>query len=393
MSWLNVTNRFSITPSRARARHQRDGHVLHRQVQQELRAPSASSTWSSPSPLSSTLPPLSHLEQVQGRTGRLHQHNMRIMQINLQKSKTPTACLNDQVFDVALVQEPNLNKKDRINIVSGSRRTFHGPKARAAVIAERDLHIWPVETFTTRDLAVVSLQLKDNNEYLFMASAYLDIIQPAPSKELKDLVSYCNLKQIPLLIGMDSNAHSTMWGEENTNRRGTALEDWILGEDLFVHNRGRTPTLIPDNGTTPSIIDITITNHLAAGMLQRWQVDVTTPSLSDHRFIRYSIAEAAISEPCYKRNLSKVDWCSFRNKLGMLESPLSEWSSSCNVDKLANNILGNIVEALDHVAPERRVLLRDKNVWWSDSLSDKTNSGIFSKKGTIVKTLLTNIGN
>ncbi len=106
-------------------------------------------------------------------------------------------------------------------------------------------------------------------------------------------------------------------------------------------------------------------------MLQKWQVDVLSPSLSDHRFIRYNIAEAAISEPCSKRNLSKVDWDTFRIKLRMLESPLSEWDSSCNVDKLANNILENIVEALDHVAPERRVLQTYKNVWWSDSLSDK----------------------
>jgi hypothetical protein len=46
---------------------------------------------------------------------------------------------------------------------------------------------------------------------------------PPPSRELEELVQYCESENLYLLVGCDSNAHHTAWGSTNCNGRGEAL--------------------------------------------------------------------------------------------------------------------------------------------------------------------------
>ena len=54
---------------------------------------------------------------------------------------------------------------------------------------------------------------------------------------------------------MDSNAHSSMWGAEDTNDRGRELEEIFFELDLVVLNQGSEYTL--DTEKRKSIIDVT----------------------------------------------------------------------------------------------------------------------------------------
>ena len=58
-------------------------------------------------------------------------------------------------------------------------------------------------------------------------SVYLDITQDPVPEHLTKAINYCKQKRFSILIGMDSNAHSDIWGHSN-NRRGNDLVDYIL---------------------------------------------------------------------------------------------------------------------------------------------------------------------
>ena len=75
-------------------------------------------------------------------------------------------------------------------------------------------------------------------------------------------------KKLPLIVGMDSNAHSSMWGAEDTNDRRRELEEIFFEHDLVVLNQGREYTF--DTGNRKSIIDVTVANGFA---IEKWNLD------------------------------------------------------------------------------------------------------------------------
>ena len=171
-----------------------------------------------------------------------------ILQINLQKSKAATAELNEWDYDVALVQEPNLSPGGKLNLIQHPLRGYCLNGARAAVIIKETIEYWPIESMSAKDMAVVAVKTRCQSGSLYLASCYLDSTQRIPSRELMQIAVHCNERKIPLLIGTDANAHSRAWGEELTNRRGELLEDWLMSNNMYIMNVGRTPTHIPNNG-------------------------------------------------------------------------------------------------------------------------------------------------
>ena len=81
------------------------------------------------------------------------------------------------------------------------------------------------------------------------------------------VIDYAKDEDYAILIGMDSNCHSTIFGLET--KRGEALEDFIAQNHLIVENIGTTPTFNTKWGT--SIIYITLTSNLAV-TVKNWEV-------------------------------------------------------------------------------------------------------------------------
>ena len=74
----------------------------------------------------------------------------------------------------------------------------------------------------------------------------------------EQLVDVCNRERIPLVVGMDSNSHSPLWGCPDKNERGEAQEDIFLSKNLTVMNVGNENTFV--SGVGSSIIDVTVMN-------------------------------------------------------------------------------------------------------------------------------------
>ena len=110
--------------------------------------------------------------------------------------------------------------------------------------------------------------LKLNDAKIYIASVYLDIIDTdVVPVNLKRLIEFCKTKNIKLIIAIDSNSHSVLWGKE-TNNRGQILEELILNYELYLENIGRAPTFWARD--TSTVIDITLTLNVETQDWKFW---------------------------------------------------------------------------------------------------------------------------
>jgi hypothetical protein len=106
-----------------------------------------------------------------------------------------------------------------------------------------------------------------------------------PPPKLQSLVTYCESKKIPLVVGTDANAHHTVWGSTDINVRGEQLLEFIISTSLEIANEGTKPTYVHANRR--EVLDLTLET---GKLVQGWKVS-DRQSLSDHRIIEFSLGE------------------------------------------------------------------------------------------------------
>ena len=90
-----------------------------------------------------------------------------------------------------------------------------------------------MEEFTEEDLCVCAIKVEGRT--WFIASSYLDINYDIRNNDnLGRLIKHCERGSVPLVIGMDSNAHSSLWGSADVNKRGEELEGLICMVTLYL---------------------------------------------------------------------------------------------------------------------------------------------------------------
>jgi hypothetical protein len=148
---------------------------------------------------------------------------------------------------------------------------------------------WMLPVFSCRDLVAVTIKYNEEGveRRLVVCIAYLpyDSEDPPPSKELEDLVCYCEKENLYLVVGCDSNAHHSVWGSTNCNSRGEALLEFLNTTNLEILNRGNEPTFC--SGGRSDVIDITLGSLRLLESIIGWEVS-SEPSLLDHRHILFT---------------------------------------------------------------------------------------------------------
>jgi hypothetical protein len=147
---------------------------------------------------------------------------------------------------------------------------------------------------------------------MVICSAYFpyDSEDPPPSKEMQDLVHYCEKENLYLVVGCNSNAHHSVWGRTNCNNRGKALLEFLNTTNLEILNRGNEPTF--GSGGRSEVIDITLGSLRLLESIIGWEVSCE-PSLSDHRHILFTL-QGSIPVPLI-RNPRGPKWGSFKEEL------------------------------------------------------------------------------
>lgn len=166
----------------------------------------------------------------------------RVYQFNLHKSLPCNVDLykimeedkRDNMGIISFIQEPCIDVDSGV-IAQFPRETliYHREQKRktplrAALYYSSDLNIQPFYQFIGPDIAtgVWTYKNDDTGEFqkVIVTSVYMDIDNPYvwPLKFLK-LTHYCYTNKFELLIGCDSNAHSTAWGKETQTEGGSNL--------------------------------------------------------------------------------------------------------------------------------------------------------------------------
>ncbi len=164
-----------------------------------------------------------------------------------------------------------------------------GIRPHTAIINSRMQNVWHCPKFSEEDVCT-TLWITGSYRYpkIYVVSMYLDItadILDIFPVSWKKLVAHCSVNNIPLIAGIDANAHSTRWGEE-TNRRGEVIEEFSLAGGLTLHKVGRPPTFVARG--TSICINITLTMNGASDLIQSQAASNRVP-LSDHRMITFQI--------------------------------------------------------------------------------------------------------
>ena len=242
------------------------------------------------------------------------------IQANLQHSFAASSILTRTVgikgIDLALIQEPWYRDGcvSGLNIPGHILYSVRGKDRPRACILGRDMNIWERPVFSCRDLVAVLVRYDEDGaeRRLVVCSAYLPFVSedPTPSRELEELVLYCENENIQLLVGTDSNAHHTALGTTNCNGRGEALMEFLNSTSLEIFNRGSEPTFC--TCVRQEVIDITLGSNGILDNITDLEVSLE-PSLSDHRDILFILRGSA--PVLLIRNPRGTNWGSFRGRL------------------------------------------------------------------------------
>ena len=292
---------------------------------------------------------------------------IKVGYINLQKSTFASANLNKvSARDVELITEPYTHEGSVLLLRARDRTLFqantHNP--RACIWVKNSFNFWLVEEFTSRDICTVAREWK--GKVVYLSVAYLDIKSPAKMDTMVSLVRKCNAMQTPLLLCMDSNAHSTLWNCREGNARGEELEDLFFEEGLTVENVGNTPTFSSHVGT--SIIDVTTTNTYAYNhfSVENWRV-LEDEMLSDHKYINFQFVHGE-SVPKKLRNWKKGEWGRFQTLTrDTSHLPILKRTSQ-SLDECALAFETFVRTHLDEVCPLRNTMGRKPIPWWTPDL-------------------------
>ena len=267
---------------------------------------------------------------------------------------------------ICLCQEPYVYQNNALMQPRTSLKYIggQGNHPRTAIYTSEAIKAWYIESLSHRDLTAIVVNI--NRRETLILSVYLDsklkVIQPW----LTAAMTFANSRGYAIIIGMDSNCHSKLFGLE-TNKRGEQLEDFIGHYNLRVENQGKIPTFQSAIGR--SIIDVTLSSKLSVS-IKNWRVN-TNPNFSDHNTIKYDLLVEQEDLPPTRKWI-KMDWNDFRQTLKMDNIRIMDSMTSCRLEKCLQQWYTQVHNVIDKHCPKRKNKPKDKNnPWWTGKLQNQ----------------------
>lgn len=307
---------------------------------------------------------------------------IRILQLNMRRSAVVSGevrqLVSEKRLDVLLLQEPYVRKQN-------SSHTFYGLGRQIRVAAVRSQRPWAavavsnpeVEMLFVSQLSTthcVCAEVQAPGFSFYVASCYFQYSDEI-EEHLRHLEKVCHsLRGKRLIVAVDSNARSSLWGPQETDERGAQLEDLIRSFSLqIVNDADQPPTYWTARGS--SFIDVTLASPAISQFVGEWRVrqDWTT---SDHNSIDIRLRvpretgndRATVSN---RYDTRRADWEQFAESLrNSSESQLKglELESRENVEIMAEKLTVVLQEACDASMPKKR-RFRKSNPWWTKELT------------------------
>ena len=156
-------------------------------------------------------------------------------------------------INVIFVTEPyTVSKSNSLLDVPNDVFNVFAERGGRTALVTAGIISWKVPQYCSKD--VIVCQTKINNKLTILVSLYLDCKVLGFPKEFVDLMR--NVGNNDILIGTDSNAHSTVWNSPATDNRGDLVNKFLIDNNLSCCNIGNNPTWIVSGSGFLSIIDL-----------------------------------------------------------------------------------------------------------------------------------------
>lgn len=305
----------------------------------------------------------------------MDRRNIRIRfgQLNLQGSEAATAELPvvARTFgvDIVLVQEQYHSRPGILQC---------GESPKAGILALNSSIAVTVLTQLSNEYCIVA-HLAHEDFGLHIISAYFQYCHDI-GRHISHLESVLRrLPSSPIIIGVDSNAHSPLWYCDrrqyvgrgpDTDYRRNQMEGFILGLDLQLHNvPDQPPTFCGPNGV--SNVDLTISTR--GVHVCEWLVHEGA-SLSDHQLITFNVCDTS-SGPARRKldtvpapfRVRGVNWPAFCSKLHARMDKLHPGlSATVYSERYSELLLRTAKESLGYCGRKDN----GKYEWWTPALDE-----------------------
>jgi Reverse transcriptase (RNA-dependent DNA polymerase). len=217
--------------------------------------------------------------------------------------------------------------------------------------------------------AEVTYVSEGTQRQLVVCSAYLpyDKKESPPTRELRDLVAWCEKEKKQLIVGCDANSHHTVWGSSDVNDRGESLLDFLFSYNLEILNVGNEPTFVIKNRS--EVIDITVGSGPICNNIARWHVS-NEPSMSDHRHIHFEIITDYNPQVRTYRDPKRTDWDSYRTELQARTREIcTKLRNTYDLERAVEELQNAVTRSYEYSCPIK--VRSDKHTvpWWSKELT------------------------
>ena len=299
----------------------------------------------------------------------------RIIQVNLHKCFLAKNCLVQDIWTrskptIAILQEPYIGNSVGPMGVPGSFGCYYGGDyPRAAIVTHKcDLLLCP--PYSGRDVTTCQMSLEGGEE-VYIVSVYCDGLKKEVPCEVVKLLQ--ENRGANFLICMDTNAHSSMWGCDETDPRGEMMEDFIVSNNLVVVNKGKSATYI--KGGARTIIDVTLASTKVWSKIDNWRVSESL-HFSDHKRLSFNLRTE--STPVEKRWVTKsADWKRFQELMTEKSHGYkgNKYWTPDTVEWELKRVYQDLNHSLSKVCPKSRMGKTHTNKWWNKDLSKMRTEG------------------
>lgn len=269
--------------------------------------------------------------------------------------------------DVICIQETHLTDKKQLKIPSYStERRDRGNGQRyggVATLVKTDLTYTVMDNIS--DIEELTIKIKLCNQDLIISNIY------NPPRNRIDEAQYINLasRRNIIMLG-DFNAHLPLFGSQQVNSEGVAMEKVIEGTDLVVLNDKSGTHINRDGGL--SCLDVTLASSSVA-LKTSWSVQHDSLG-SDHLPIRIHVNDppAVAVQNVTRYRFKRADWTEYHaaSNITFQESLFDQ-----DISTYSKNILHAIHGAAENSIPKTGNNQRARNTpYWNKKCADAVHN-------------------
>lgn len=236
-------------------------------------------------------------------------------------------------LDIIIINETKLTEDVSIKIknfeIIRKDRTAHG--GGVAILVRNNVPFRVLKPNFLNSIEHVCIKLADNTIIIAVYN------QPRNLFSVNDLQSLVDLGNKILIIG-DLNARHYTWKNHRTNHNGTTLYNFVNNNNIVIQHT-HNPTHFPENGSTPTYIDLIINKNVS-----NITDPISVPQLSsDHNPILFQLLN------CHKENTSRTvtsykntDWNSYRQYINDKLTIDSKIKTREDIDRVVQSLTTDI---------------------------------------------------